>query len=330
LRPATEALAATQHVGEQATPPTADTPKVASDPQPSVVVPTIVGAPPTDGAASRPASIPRRSPISKRTQAEQEQRRARRRARYEEVCRLYAQGWTLSAIADQLELDRNTVRKYVQAPTFPERQARTPQPSLLDPYTPYILERWNGGCHNGTVILREIEARGYAGGQTTLLAYITQLRIASGLPPKKRSGMRAGPISDPSERLPSSRGLSWLVLCKADTLDEDEQAQLSQLRDVDREITTAIELAQEFATIVRERQHEKFDTWLARTEQSGIAPLLSFAKGIRRDYNAVKAGVTLSYSNGPTEGHINRLKMVKRQMFGRAKLDLLKKRLMAA
>jgi transposase len=246
------------------------------------------------------------------------------------VCRLHAQGWTLSAIADQLELDRNTVRKYVQAPTFPERPERTPQPSLLDPYTPDILERWNGGCHNGTVILREIEARGYAGGQTTLLAYITQLRIASGLPPKKRSGMRAGPISDPSERLPSSRGLSWLVLCKADTLDEDEQAQLSRLRDVHREITPAIELAQEFATIVRERQHEKFDTWLARTEQSGIAALLRFAKGIRRDYNAVKAGVTLSYSNGPTEGHINRLKMVKRQMFGRAKLDLLKKRLMAA
>ena len=69
--------------------------------------------------------------------------------------------------------------------------------------------------------------------------------------------------------------------------------------------------------------------WLTRSEQSGLAPLMSLANGIRRDYAAVKAGVTLEWSNGPTEGHINRLKQVKRQMYGRAKLDLLKLRLMA-
>jgi transposase len=180
------------------------------------------------------------------------------------------------------------------------------------------------------VILREVEERGYRGGQTTLLAYITQLRIASGLPPNSRCGMQVAPISDPSERLPSSRNLSWLVLRKTDTLDADEQARLGRLRDVHSDIAMAIKLAQEFATIVCERQHDQLDSWLARTEQSGIAPLLSFAKRIRRDYTAVKAGVTLPYSNGPTEGHINRLKMLKRQMIGRAKLDRLKMRLMAA
>jgi hypothetical protein len=90
------------------------------------------------------ACIPLSAPLSKRKQAEQHQRLSRRRARYEAVCQLRAEGWTLSAIADQLGLDRNTVRTYMQAPAFPERQARSPQPSLLDPYKPYILERWNG------------------------------------------------------------------------------------------------------------------------------------------------------------------------------------------
>jgi transposase len=89
-------------------------------------------------------------------------------------------------------------------------------------------------------------------------------------------------------------------------------------------------LSQEFALIVRERRHEQLDGWLEQAEQSGLAPLVSFATGVRRDYAAVKAGVTLEYSNGPTEGHVNRLKMVKRQMYGRAKLDLLKQRLIAA
>jgi transposase len=103
-----------------------------------------------------------------------------------------------------------------------------------------------------------------------------------------------------------------------------------QLQAAHADIAQAISLAQDFATIVRGRQHEQFDHWLEQAEQSGIAPLVSFAAGLRRDYAAVKAGVTLNYSNGPTEGHINRLKMVKRQMFGRAKLDLLKQRLMAS
>lgn len=208
------------------------------------------------------------------------------------------------------------------------RKARTER--SLTPIRAYILERWNSGCHTGAVLLREIKNRGYLGGATTCLAYITHFRLASGLPPKKRSGMQAQSIADPTPRMPSSRGLVWLVLRKAATLDETGQQRLGQLGGSQTDIASAITLAQEFAAIVRERQHEQLDSWLTRTEQSGIASLVNFAKGIRRDYAAVKAGVTLHFSNGPTEGHINRLKMLKREMFGRAKLDLLKKRLMAA
>jgi transposase len=168
------------------------------------------------------------------------------------------------------------------------------------------------------------------GGQANFFAYITRLRKASGLPPKKRQGIQAKPITDPTRRLPSSRGLAVLIMKKPAALDAAEAERVEQLRKADVTLATAISLVQEFAVIVRERQPSRLDDWLERAAQSGIAPLAGFVNGVRRDYPAVKAGITLTYSNGPTEGHINRLKMLKRQMFGRAKLDLLEKRVMAA
>jgi len=261
--------------------------------------------------------------------AAQTHQRDQRRARYEEILALHAQGWSQSAIADQVGLHRDTVRTYIQAPSFPERQPRTVQPSVLDPFKPYILERWNAGCHTGTVIARELKAQGYRGGSTTVFAYITQLRKAAGVPPKRRGGITAATITDPTQRVPSSRDLIWLVLRRSATLDAAEQTQFGQLKTSHPDVTLGITLAQEFTTIVRERQPERLDAWLTRSEQSGLTPLMSLANGIRRDEAAVKAGVTLEWSNGPTEGQINRLKQVKRQMYGRANLDLLKLRLLA-
>lgn len=253
----------------------------------------------------------------------------RRRARYEDVCRLHEAGWRISAIADKVGLHRDTVRAYLQAPAFPERQPRSRQPSVLDPFKPYMLERWNAGCHTGTALVREVVDLGYQGSASTVLAYITQLRKAAGIPPMRRVGVTGTPITDPSQRVPSSRALSWLVLRRGTTLDATEQTQLEQLEASHTAVQTGIQLTQEFATMLRERQGDQLDAWLAHAETSGLAPMVSFANGIRKDYDAVKAGLTLEWSNGPTEGHINRLKQVKRQMYGRAKLDLLKLRLMA-
>ncbi len=121
----------------------------------------------------------------------------RRRARYDAVCSLHAQGWSIRAIADHLGLHRATIRTYLRSPRFPERPPRSRQPSVRDPFTPYILERWNAGCHTGTMIAREVKALGYRGSATTVLTYITRLRIAAGIPPKRRVGVTAGVITDP-------------------------------------------------------------------------------------------------------------------------------------
>jgi transposase len=105
---------------------------------------------------------------------------------------------------------------------------------------------------------------------------------------------------------------------------------ITQLQAQHRELAVAIALAQEFCAIVRERQATRFDDWLTRAVASGVAPLRRFATGLQADYEAVKAGLMLPWSTGPVEGHIKRLKMLKRSMFGRAKLDLLSQRFLLA
>jgi transposase len=126
------------------------------------------------------------------------------------------------------------------------------------------------------------------------------------------------------------RRATWLVLRRATKRTEAEAKQLAQLREQQAEITEAIELAQEFTQLVRQRQPEALEPWLQRASTSTVEAIQRFATGLYEDYTAIKAGVTLPWSTGPVEGHINRLKMVKRQMFGRAHLDLLSRRFVRA
>jgi transposase len=121
-----------------------------------------------------------------------------------------------------------------------------------------------------------------------------------------------------------------VVLKQPSKQTNDDTQLIAHLKDQHGELATAIDLAQDFAAIVRERQPDRFDSWLARATASAVARLRRFATGLRADYEAVKAGVTLPWSNGPVEGQITRLKLLKRQMFGRASLTLLERRFVLA
>ena len=110
----------------------------------------------------------------------------------------------------------------------------------------------------------------------------------------------------------------------------DDAQQLTQMRVQSAAVAEAIDLAQDFAQLVRQRQPAQLDPWLKRASSSTLEALRRFATGLSEDYQAVKAGVTGPWSSGPVEGHINRLKMLKRQMFGRAHLDLLSRRFVLA
>lgn len=126
------------------------------------------------------------------------------------------------------------------------------------------------------------------------------------------------------------RRATWLVLRRAAQRTADDAQQLAQIRAQSAALTEAIDLAQDFAQLVRQRQPAQLDPWLQRAASSTLDAVRRFATGLYDDYQAVKAGVTLPWSSGPVEGHINRLKMLKRQMFGRAHLDLLGHRFLRA
>lgn len=250
-----------------------------------------------------------------------------RQIRVTEAHRLHREGWTNKAIAAQLEVCPKTVGRYLnmELPLPPLRRSGRRQ--LLDPFKPYILERWNAGCHNAAQLFREIQAQGFPGKITIVRDFASQLRRASGLPPRVRNSSGAEVQQDPSKRRPTLRALAHLVGRSPDQLEEHEKAFIEKLANVNAQLEAVINLMREFTAMVRQRQVEQLDKWLGKAEDS---LLNSFAAGLRQDIDAVRAALSLPWSNGPTEGHINRLKCLKRQMYGRAKLDLLRQRLLAA
>src|SRR6266446_554275 len=158
-----------------------------------------------------------------------------------------------------------------------------------------------------------------------------RLRQAQGLAPGQRCPRRPLPrVTEPVCPPLTPRRATWLVLRRATKRTEAETQQLTQLQAQHAEVAEAIDLAQDFATLVRQRQPGQLDPWLQRATSSTLDALRRFAKGLSDDYQAVKASVTLPWSTGPVEGHINRLNMLKRQMFGRAHLDLLGHRFLRA
>src|SRR2546423_702374 len=130
------------------------------------------------------------------------------------------------------------------------------------------------------------------------------------------------------KRPPTARQVAlWMAFKKEQRLDW-QQDYLDRLCQEDPQIAQTYALIQEFTTMLREREGERLDEWLDRVEKQGIPELQSEAFGLKKDYDAVKAGLTLEWSNGQTEGQVHRLKLLKRQMYGRGSFKLLRKRVL--
>jgi transposase len=254
-------------------------------------------------------------------------RHLHRRQRYEQVCHLAHQGWTFQAIARQVGLHRKTVAQYVRADSY---AVRARPRSVLDPYKPYLLDCWNRGCRTGMRLYEDLQRQGYHGGRSTVLGYFTQLRKAQGLAPRIRTLSPGPPVTDPTVQSLTPRQATWLVLRQPAHLTVEDQALLDRLPQAHPAFAQAVALAHGFAQLLRARQPERLDVWLQQAAMSSLAAFRRLAQSFQRDDAAVKAGVTLPWSTSPVEGHINRLKMLKRQMFGRAHLDLLSRRFLRA
>jgi transposase len=251
-----------------------------------------------------------------------EQRRAHRLARYQQVHQLRQQGNSERAIARQLRISRKVVRRFLAAPAFPERVARPPRATLLTPYHEYLRRRWTEGCRNAAQLLREISQQGYRGKRSAVNDFVARWRKIENPPP-------VSPLVDHLPGTPSPRLASLLLLQPAEKRTSAQQSFVDRLIRLG-EVGPVAELARQFVQIIRKRQPEELDCWIERAEKTTAPELRRFAAGLKRDYAAVRAALEEPWSNGPVEGQVHRLKLIKRQMYGRGKLDLLRVRLQQA
>jgi transposase len=231
-------------------------------------------------------------------------------------------------MARQLGISRPTVYAYLRrdTPPGPRRLQRRPSARVLTPYLPYLIRRWRESGADSRQLWREIRELGYTHSARTVCRFITQLRRAAdaGQPPESQHS----PYTRPQG--PSARAVSFAMVCPAAKRSSDVQTYLDQLCQVEASVARADALSQAFLTLVRERRGDELEAWMAEAMDSGIDELARFARGLQDDLAAVKAGLSLEWSNGVTEGQIHRPKLVKRQGYGRAGFALLRQRVLQA
>jgi transposase len=300
----------------------------------------------SEGTEKRYRTIPptpyARPPRDPTPQLRKQESRARRQALYENVHLLSEQGMSIRAIAKQLKICRQAIRRYLRAEEFPEIAPHLPHPprgSMLDQFKPYIFQRWQQGCRNSVQIYDEITARGYSGSTSLLRNFLAGVRkqhkettaaqaltsektsetssIQNDLPPKPSTTRRMSPTK-----------ASWLLVSRKEKLDQRQHEYVEQIRQSHPDLEVAYQLAQQFVLMVAEHRAEDLDAWLVQAEESGLPELCKMVKGIRQDDAAVRAAFTSEWSNGQVEAQVNCLKLQKRLVYGRANFDLLRLRVL--
>ena len=266
-------------------------------------------------ANTSPEAVPAPVPPNK-ARRRQAEGRARRQARFEAVADLRRQGLSLRAIRHATGVSRNTLRRWLRAGAAPAWRSGK-RGHMADVYADYLRQRWSEGCHNASQLWREAQTQGYPGQVVGLRQWVTQhLRGGPAHP-------RVAPVAKPVWQVPSPRRASRLLTSEADQILGEDRVFIDELLARSPAIAEAADLTRRFQTMIKEKQIDLFAPWLADAKHS---PLASFATSLERDRAAVEAALTTPWSTGPVEGRINKLKLIKRQMYGRAGLNLLRQR----
>jgi transposase len=229
-------------------------------------------------------------------------------------------GLTSTQIAQRMGISARTVRYWIQRGYGPHAQRRRKRRSPFDRFAPYLARRWQDGCHDVSQLWDEVRAQGYPNSLRTFYRYIQTLRQQNQL---------VLPDPSPVESL-TTRDALWLIVRSPEALPEQEQAQLEALKQGSAPFAHLYRLVQSFGEMVWRRQGQRLETWQSEVYASDFPELKCFAKGLDRDKAAVVAGLTERYSNGMVEGFVNKVKMVKRVMFGKAGFPLLRQRVLHA
>ena len=228
----------------------------------------------------------------------------RTRRRHEQIHALRAQGLGVKTIGRELGLARETVRRFVRAASVEDllAVARDGRPSILDPFKQHLHERWDEGCRSAAQLFVEIRAAGYPGSYGTVRDYLRPFRTLDVAPRV-------------AARRPRVREVTAWMLRHPDTRNPDEQVKLKQVLANCPHLAAAARHVTAFAEMMTDRHGEQLDAWIEQVRADDLPQLHSFAAGLDRDHTAVVNGLTLPHSSGAVEGNVNRIKMIKRQMY---------------
>jgi transposase len=263
------------------------------------------------------------SPASPRREAALAKRR-RRVERFEQAHELRRQGTPIREIARALGMSRNAVRRYLRREHCPDWRPGRATRSGMDAHREWIDGRIAEGRINASELHRELASRGVRPSYATVDRFLTKRlgRVGKARPRVNAAKPKPAPP-------PSPRQLSFDWVRRPEKRTPEAQGRLDAIRRASPDLTSALDLADEFTALIRKRSTGTLKDWLSRAEVSPCPDVRNFAEGIRRDESAVNAAVTTRWSNGPVEGHVNRLKTIKRQMYGRAGFALLKARVVS-
>ena len=277
---------------------------------------------PTSGKHSNENTEPDGRPLSRSEQIRQ-QRRERRFARYQEVVALHQQGATMAAISRQLGLGYRTVLRWLRVGHFPEWVVPE-RPSALRPFLPYLEKRWEEGCRNAARLWREICQQGYTGQKGLLRQWVGRWKRQ--LPSALQHAATRCATPTPKPVVPTLRRIAGLLLhTNQQSITRSEEVFLDALLRQCPKLKQAAKLASKFIWMVRKRDASAWPTWKKQAANTLLAPFMAH---LRRDEFAVMAALKMPWSNGQVEGQVHRLKLIKRQAYGRASFDLLKQRVL--
>ncbi|QBY06727.1 ISL3 family transposase (plasmid) [Deinococcus metallilatus] len=254
-----------------------------------------------------------------------------KQAQFDRIHALRAGGRTFRSIAFELQLSRNTVKKYARLDRCPE-QVRCPRGQAIAAFESYLVERFNAGQRNARRLWEEVCTQGFTGSASVVRHYMADVRRQHGVKGRRNDGSPDRPqaVVPTGVRRPTLTMLAFTVIRAPEKRSDRERDWVDKLMQTNSEVASVTTLAQQFADMVRRRDPSELGTWLKAATDSGIAALKGFAQGVWSDLEAVREGMRQAWSNGRVEGYVNKLKLVKRQMYGRAKFDLLRARLLAA
>ncbi|MBV1941003.1 transposase [Streptomyces sp. BV286] len=249
---------------------------------------------------------------------------ARTTERYEAVQQRLAEGKTLAAIRRELRLDHSTVRLFARARSLDELLVKaTNRATLLDDFKPYLHQRWTEGCHSIPQLHRELRKQGFTGDIQCVRRCFRPFK-------KPHSTLLKDPPGPPPEPRPAPkprRVVRW-IMTNPEHLAETDAAELKEIRIVCPEVDAAARHVRDFATMMRDHRSDLLPGWLDRVLTDDLPALHSLVNGLRRDIGAVTAAFSTSWSSGQVEGHVTRVKLIKRKGYGRANFDLLRKRIL--